>query len=132
MPSLNKVMIIGNVGREPELRFTANGYPVCGFTVAVNTYSKTPEGEKKRETEWFAVTAWRKLAESCNQFITKGMPVFIEGRLKTRSWDDNGITRYKTEIIAQQVIFLSRTDVDMEADKATDSEDPFEPEDLPF
>ena len=119
---LNKVMIIGNVGQEPEMRFTPAGNPVTSFTVACNT----KYGEEET-TEWFNVTAWKKLAETCNQYLTKGQQVYVEGRLQTDSWESEGITRYKTKIIANTVIFLGKR-------KANDipEEGELEPEDLPF
>jgi single-strand DNA-binding protein len=109
MASLNKVMIIGNVGSEPEMRFSADGRPVTSFRVATNRVYTTPEGERKQETEWFTVVAWGKLAEQCNQFLSKGRLVYAEGRLRTRSWDDQaGQRRYRTEVIADRVTFLDR------------------------
>ena len=104
MANLNKVLIIGNVGKEPEMRFTPSGKPVVSFSVAVN--SKLGETES---TEWFNIVAWDKLAETCNQYLTKGQQVFIEGRLQTRSWEDkDGAKHYKTEIIANKVLFLGQ------------------------
>ena len=109
--SLNKVMIIGNLGRDPELRYTQRGTPVCNFTVAVNRPGRTDEATGQRsedETEWFAVVAWDKLAETCSQYLSKGRKVYVEGRLQTRSWDDKdtGAKRYKTEVNANDVQFL--------------------------
>ena len=109
MVSLNKVMVIGNVGAEPEMRFTPNGHPVTSFRVATNWNYNTPEGERKQETEWFNVVAWNRLAEQCNQFLNKGRLVYVEGRLRTRSWDDKeGQKHYRTEVIANRVTFLDR------------------------
>ncbi len=109
MASLNKVMIIGNVGNEPEMRFTPNGNPVTSFRVATNWIYTSPEGERKQETEWFAVVAWNKLAEQCNQFLNKGRLVYVEGRLRTRSWESqDGQKHYRTEVIANRVTFLDR------------------------
>ncbi len=109
MASLNKVMIIGNLGSEPEMRFTPNGKPVTSFRVATNRVYTTAEGERKRETEWFTVVAWNKLAEQCNQFLTKGRLVYAEGRLRTRTWEgQDGQKHYRTEIIANRVTFLDR------------------------
>jgi len=87
MPSLNKVIIIGNVGGEPEMRFTPNGKPVTSFSVATNWVYTTPDGERRQETEWFNVVTWNKLAEQCNQSIVKGRLVYAEGRMHTRSWE---------------------------------------------
>jgi len=104
MASLNKVFIIGNCGKEAEMRFTPSGKPVTSFSVAVN--SKFGETES---TEWFNIVTWNKLAETCNQYLTKGQQVFVEGRLQTRSWEDNdGVKHYKTEVIANKVLFLGQ------------------------
>jgi len=109
MASLNKVMIIGNLGSEPEMRFTPGGKPVTSFSVATNRVYTTPEGERREETEWFTVVAWSKLAEQCNQFLTKGRLVYAEGRLRTHTWESqDGQKHYRTEIIANRVTFLDR------------------------
>jgi len=107
MPNFNQVIIMGNVGKEVEMRFLSSGVPVSTFSVAVNN-SYTKDGEKVTETEWFSVTCWNKLAEVVNQYAGKGMPIFVEGRLKTRSWEKDGQKHYKTEIIASRVQFLGR------------------------
>jgi len=107
--SLNKVMIIGNVGSDPEMRFTPNGVPVTSLRIATNRVYTTPDGERKEETEWFTVVAWSKLAEQCNQFLTKGRRVYVEGRLSTRSWESqDGQRHYRTEVVAEKVLFLDR------------------------
>ena len=109
MVSLNKVMIIGNLGSEPEMRFTPNGNPVTSFRVATNWTYTTPDGERKQETEWFSVVTWGRLAEQCNQFLTKGRLAYAEGRVRTRSWEtQDGQKHYRPEIIANRVIFLDR------------------------
>jgi len=109
MASLNKVMVIGNVGTDPEMRYTANGRAVTSFPVAANRSFTTAEGERREETEWFAVVAWQKLAEQCSQYLQKGRRVYVEGRLRTRSWDTpDGQRRFRTEVIADRVIFLDR------------------------
>ncbi len=109
MASLNKVMIIGNVGSEPEMRFTPNGNPVTSFRVATNWMYTTADGERKQETEWFTVVAWNKLAEQCNQFLTKGRLVYAEGRLRTHTWESqDGQKHYRPEIVANRVTFLDR------------------------
>ena len=109
MAGLNKVMIIGNVGADPEMRYTANGRAVTSFRVAVNRNYTTSEGERREETEWFAVVTWQKLAEQCSQYLQKGRRVYVEGRLRTRSWDTpDGQRRFRTEVIADRVIFLDR------------------------
>ena len=108
MPSLNKVMLIGNLGAQPEMRFTPSGAPVTTFSIAVNR-KYIQNGETKEETEWFAIVTWGKQAESCNQYLSKGAQVYVEGRLHTRSWDgQDGQKHYRTEVIANQVMFLDR------------------------
>ena len=109
MASLNKVMIIGNLGSEPEMRFTPSGNPVTSFRVATNRVYNTPEGERREETEWFTVITWGRLAEQCNQFLGKGRLVYAEGRLRTRTWEgQDGQKHYRTEVIANRVTFLDR------------------------
>ena len=105
--SLNKVLIIGNLGKDPEMRYMPNGKPVTNFSVATNRRWNTPDGDQREETEWFNVTMYEKLADIANQYLTKGQKVYIEGRLHTRSWDGNdGQKHYRTEIIANQMIML--------------------------
>ena len=109
MASLNKIMIIGNIGSDPEMRFTPNGNPVTSFRVATNRVYTTADGDRKEETDWFTVVAWGRLAEQCNQFLTKGQPVYVEGRLSTRSWESqDGQRHYRTEVVAERVLFLDR------------------------
>ena len=104
---LNKVMIIGNVGRDPEMRYTPSGAAVTSFSVAVSRRWTTPDNQQRDETEWFNVVAWDKLAETCNQLITKGRKVYIEGRLQTRSWEgQDGQKRSRVEVLAQQMVML--------------------------
>ena len=105
---LNKVMIIGRLGRDPEMRYTPNGRPVSAFSVAVNRTWTTGEGDKREETEWFNVVAWGNLAEICKQHLHKGQSVYVEGRLQTRGWEDpEGKKHYRTEIVASEMIMLS-------------------------
>jgi len=108
MASLNKVMLIGNAGRDAELRYIASGTPQCQFSLAVNNRRKNQQsGEWEDQTEWFNIVIWGDTAERVSQYITKGKPVFIEGRLQTRSWDDDqGQKHYRTEVIAQTVQLL--------------------------
>ena len=98
MGSLNKVQIIGNLGADPEMRFTANGQAVSTFNVAVNRRFQTRDGERREETEWVRCVAWARLAELTSQYLTKGSQVYLEGRLQTRQWEDReGQRRYTTE-----------------------------------
>ena len=106
---LNKILVIGNVGTDPEMRYTPNGSPVTSFRLATNRRYTTSGGEQREETEWFTITAWNQLAERCNQYVTKGMRIYAEGRLKSDSWTGNdGQTRFRNEIVANQVLFLDR------------------------
>ncbi len=110
------MLVIGNLGSDPEMRYTPNGNPVTSFTVATNRKYTTSDGEKKEETEWFTVTAWNQLAEHCNQFLAKGKRVYVEGRLKSSTWTgQDGQTRFRNEINANTVLFL---------DPASDKSDP--------
>jgi single-strand DNA-binding protein len=104
---LNKVMIIGHLGRDPEMRYTPSGRPVTTFGVGVNRTWNTADGEKRSETEWFNVVAWGNLAEICKQYLHKGRLVYIEGRLQTRRWEDQeGNKHSTTEIVANEMIML--------------------------
>lgn len=104
---LNKVLIIGVLGSEPEMRYTPSGKPVTSFSVAVSRGWRTSEGERKEATEWFNVVSWGNLAEICNQHLRKGSQVYIEGRLQTRSWDDaGGVKHFRTELVANEMIIL--------------------------
>jgi single-strand DNA-binding protein len=107
--TLNKILVIGNVGTDPEMRYTPNGNPVTSFRLATNRRYTTSEGEQREETEWFTITAWNRLAERCNQYVTKGMKIYAEGRLKSDSWTGNdGQMRFRNEIVANEVRFLDR------------------------
>ena len=109
MAGLNKVMVIGNLGADPEMRYTADGKALTSFRVAASRNYNGPDGERREETEWFSVVTWQKLAEQCSQFLQKGRRVYVEGRLRTRSWDTpEGQRRYKTEVVAEKVLFLDR------------------------
>jgi single-strand DNA-binding protein len=106
--SLNKVMLIGNLGKDPELRYTTSGVAVASFTLATNESWKDQEGNTQERTEWHNIVAWRKLAEICGEWLKKGRRVYIEGRIQTRSYDDKntGQKRYVTEIVADDMIML--------------------------
>ena len=108
---LNKVMVIGNMGRDPEMRYTPSGKPVTSFSLASSRSWVTPNGERREETEWFNVVAWGGLAEICNQKLFKSQQVYVEGRLQTRSWeDDNGQRHFRTEVVASDMIILGPRD----------------------
>ena len=104
---LNKVMIIGNLGREPEMRYTPSGRPVTTFTVATSRSWNTADGERHTDTEWLNVVTWGNLAEICKQYLTKGQQVYIEGRLQTRRWEDKeGVKHVTVEIVATEMMML--------------------------
>ena len=135
MASLNRVMLIGNVGTDPEMRFTPSGSPVTSFRIATNRVYTTSDGERKQETEWFTVVAWKKQAESCNQFLNKGQRVFVEGSLRTRSWEGrDGQKRTTVEVIANRVLFLDKQALAPLPSEEIDISpvEEMEPEDLPF
>ena len=107
MASVNKVILIGNLGRDPELRYTQNGQAVTNFTLATNENWTNKSGEREERTEWHRVVAWGRTAELCAEYLAKGRTVFVEGRLQTREWEDKeGQKRRTTEVVAQTVQFL--------------------------
>lgn len=104
---LNKVMIIGHLGKDPEMRYTPSGRPVTTFTVAVSRSWNSADGERHNETEWFNIVAWGNLAEICKQYLAKGQQVYIEGRLQTRRWDDKeGQKHTSVEVVAGEMMML--------------------------
>ncbi|MEA1978025.1 MAG: single-stranded DNA-binding protein [Chloroflexota bacterium] len=104
---LNKLMIIGHLGRDPEMRYTPSGKPVTTFSVATSRTWHSADGERHEDTEWFNVVAWGGLAEICNQHLHKGMQVYVEGRLQTRRWEDaDGNKHFTTELVAKEMIML--------------------------
>jgi single-strand DNA-binding protein len=121
---LNKVMIIGHLGRDPEMRYTTSGRPVTTFSVAASRTWHTSEGERRTETEWFNVVAWRNLAEICKQYLSKGQQVYIEGRLQTRKWKDNeGQEHTSVEVIANEMIILGERKASAEEASPEDEEE---------
>ena len=111
MASVNKVILIGNLGRDPEVRFTQGGTPVANFTMATTERWNDPSGEKKERTEWHRIVVWGKQAEIAGEYLRKGRPVYVEGSLQTREWTDReGNKRYTTEVRAQRLQFLGRPD----------------------
>ena len=105
---LNKIMLIGNLGKDPEMNYTPSGIALTKFSLAVNRVTKTATGEKQEETDWFNIIAWRQLAETCNTYLHKGSKVFIEGRLTQRKYTDkNGIDRWMVEVIASDMEMLT-------------------------
>jgi single-strand DNA-binding protein len=107
MGSVNKVILIGNLGKDPELRTTPQGTSLARFSIATTTVWKDSSGAKKEKTEWHDVVAWERLAQICGEYLHKGKQVYVEGSLQTRSWEDqNGQKRYKTEVKANNVVML--------------------------
>ncbi|HLY68037.1 MAG TPA: single-stranded DNA-binding protein [Chloroflexota bacterium] len=137
--SLNKCMIIGNVGRDPEMRYTPQGTAVTSFSVAVSrSWAPKDGGDQREETDWFRVTAWNKLAEICNQYVTKGQRVYVEGRVSMRSWDGNdGQKHASLELNATDLMMLSPKGELASVGASNGSEEAFgggdlEPDDIPF
>lgn len=135
---LNKVMLIGNLGADPEMRYTPNGAAVTEFGVASNRRYTGSDGEQVDETEWFNVVTWSRLAETCAQYLTKGRQVYVEGRLNTRSWDGEcGKKHYRAEVVAFTVQFLGGRDgasppAEPGLPVGADAEGDVDPDDLPF
>jgi single-strand DNA-binding protein len=127
---LNKVQIIGHLGRDPEMRYTPSGRPVTTFSVATTRSWNTATGEKRQETEWFNIVAWGGLAEVCNDYLNKGQQVFIEGRLQTRRWEDEeGGKRTSVEIVAKEMIMLGerkRREDEASSASSSSAEDDFD------
>ncbi|MFA5148821.1 MAG: single-stranded DNA-binding protein [Candidatus Omnitrophota bacterium] len=124
MASLNKVFLIGNLTRDPELRYIPSGSAVTTFTVAVNRVY-TQQGEKKEEVSYIKVVVWAKMAETCGEYLSKGSPVFVEGRIQSRSWETpQGEKRSAVEVIAERVQFLGKTKGSKQEPAASDAETP--------
>ena len=139
MASLNKVMLIGNLGRDPDIRYTQGGDPVANFSIAVTEKWTDKSGQKQENTEWMNIVAWKRLAELCKEYLTKGSPVLIEGKLQTRKWQTrDGEDRKTTEIVASNIVFLgsSRQSNQAPANRQDYGEDDPMPEDddssIPF
>ncbi len=125
--SFNKVMLMGNLTRDPELRYVPSGQGVTTFTIAVNRVYNSQSGEKKEEVSFIRVVVWGRMAENCNEYLKKGSPVFVEGRLQSRTWDaQDGTKRSTIEVVAQSVQFLSRgggsKSAEMPADASSESD----------
>jgi single-strand DNA-binding protein len=120
MASVNKAIILGNIGRDVEVRYTPSGAAVCSLSIATTRHWKDKQGEKQEETEWHRVALYDKLAELAGQYLKKGGSVYIEGRLKTRKWQDkDGADRYTTEIIADSMQFIGGKDSETQERQAT-------------
>lgn len=127
MPALNRVQLIGRLGRDPESKFTPTGKRVVHFSVAVSNRWKDREGEMRETTEWVNVEAWERLGETCQQYLKKGSLVYVEGRLKTDKYEDQGDTKYFTKVVAQAVQFL---DTRAASEELEGSADPIGEEEL--
>ena len=117
---VNKAILIGNLGRDPEVRYTQDGQAVVNFTLATSMeWKDKATGEKREKTEWHRIVAFGKLGEICGEYLVKGKQVYIEGRLQTRSWDQDGVTRYTTEVVANEMQMLGTkgADSDRNADR---------------
>ncbi len=121
MPSVNKVILLGNLGRDPELRFLPNGDAVCNFSIATTDSWKDKAGEKQEKTEWHNIVMYRKLAEIAGEYLKKGRPVYLEGRLQTRKWQTkDGQDRYTTEIVADNMQMLGGRDAGAQTSSKSD------------
>lgn len=132
MASLNKVMLIGNAGKDADLRYAANGNATANFSIAVNNRKRNQAGEWEDHTEWFNVTIFGDTAERVSQYIKKGKPVYVEGRIQTRTWDDQeGNKRTSVDVLANSIQLLGSRDEDEPAPRSSGKKDP-DLTDLPF
>jgi single-strand DNA-binding protein len=130
---MNKIILIGRLGKDPELQVTPDGTPVTKFTLAVNRYSKTSSGERKEETDWFNVSAWRQLAETCEKYLHKGSKVYVEGRLSQRKYTDReGVQRTSIDVTITDMEMLTPKSASSSSEGysagSSDSGDPFLPD----
>ena len=126
---LNKVMVIGHLGKDPEMRYTPSGRPVTTFSIAVSRSWNTADGERRSETEWFNIVSWGNLAEICKQYLHKGQQVYIEGRLQTRYWEDKeGQKHTSVEVVANEMLMLGdRRDSNSSSQESEEDDDQSEP-----
>jgi len=134
--SVNKVFLLGRLGKDPDLKYTPNGAAVATMSIATNLVWKDQEGNQKEQTDWHRVVAWRKTAEIASNYLKKGSPVYIEGRLQTRSWNDkDNVTRYITEVIAENLVLIGgkaeRAEGAYDVPPPADEFEPGEPEGAP-
>lgn len=138
MAAVNKVILIGNLGRDPEIRYTKSGQAVASFSLATTEKWKNKNGDREEKTEWHRIVAWGKLGEICGEYLTKGKQVYIEGRLQTREWEDkDGNKRTTTEIVASNMVMLSQaggsvTSEGSVTNRGGSADAEFEDEDIPF
>lgn len=140
---INKVILVGNLGQDPEVKFTAGGAAVTTLSIATSESWKDKEsGNEQKKTEWHRVVLWRRLAEIAGEYLKKGSKVYIEGQLQTRKWEQEGLTRYTTEVIARDMQFLdsrgnmdnsnSPSDISSTSEDSVDSEQEIKDDDIPF
>jgi single-strand DNA-binding protein len=134
MAGVNKVILVGNLGADPEVRYTADGTAVCRFRIATTEKFKDRQGNMQERTEWHRIVAWRKLAEICGQYLSKGKQVYIEGKIRNDSWEQEGVKRYSYEIVADTMQMLGGP-----GNRVQEPEPPFGPpeggapeDDIPF
>jgi len=134
MRGVNKAIILGSVGKDPDMRSTADGMQIANFSVATSESYTNKTGEKVEQTEWHNIVAWGKLAEIIEKWVTKGMLIYIEGKLKTRKWEKDGQTHYATEIFADSMQMLSKSEPKEQSQPVQQNTSQPEPEgnDLPF
>lgn len=125
--SVNKAILLGNLGKDPEIRYTPRGVAVCTFQIATSRIWKEKNGNRKEETEWHSIVCFSKLAESCAEFLKKGSKVYVEGRIKTEKWEKDGTTHYATKIYARTVQFL-----DARNEGQNHEAGPLDTDDVPF
>ena len=131
---LNKVMIIGHLGRDPEMRYTPSGKPVTTFTIATSRSWNSTDGERRTETEWFNIVTWGNLAEICKQYLSKGQQVYVEGRLQTRRWEDSEGGKHTTvEVVANEMMILGdRRDASSQTSEAALADEDQVEDEYPF
>lgn len=128
MASVNKAILMGNLGQDPEIRYTANGTAVCTLSIATTDVRNDPNAGRQERTEWHRVVVWNKQAENCAKYLSKGRSVYIEGRIQTRSWEDqSGQKKYTTEIVAQTVQFIGTSGTNSSRDQYNDPTQNFTP-----
>ncbi len=135
--SVNKVILVGNLGKDPELRYTNSGVAVATFSIATNESWKDPEGNLQERTQWHNIVAWRKLAEICGEYLKKGGKIYAEGRLQHRNYDDkNGVKRYVTEVVLDEMVMLDSRGggqpAEMSASAPQEDRSSEKADDLPF
>lgn len=127
MPSLNRLQLIGRLGKDPETRFTPTGKQVVSFSLAVDNFWRDKEGQRHQETEWFNIEAWGHLGEICAQYLRKGQLVYLEGRVKTDRFESDGQTRYYTKVILQSMQMLERKSAEAEPEALAESPEDYFP-----